>query len=700
MSARPLPPLLRHRRALIVAVYLIVVPAGYVAAFLLRYDGHVSGDAARALLATLPLVCAIRLGIYWRAGLFEGYWQHFGLYDVFGVMTAATVSSIVAAPFLFMIGRASGLSVPLSVAVMDWVLAISLIGGVHAVSRWVREGGLPSRTRPPGRRTLIIGAGEAGERVLRQFRHDRKLGIRPIGLVDDDPLKRTLSLHGTRVLGGTEDLAQLVTRHAVELLVLAMPAATPEQLRRVVQRCAASGVEFRVVRPLQEVIDGRNDSTPLRTVQVEDLLGRSPVRLDLDDVAREVAGDAVLITGGAGSIGGELARQCASLGPSRLVLLDHAETPLVYMQLDLARDHPDLEVVAIAGCVTDAALVDRLCAEHAPRFVFHAAAYKHVPMMEENVLAAVRVNVFGTLTVARSAARHGAAVLVLLSTDKAVHPSSVMGATKRIAERLIRELPELHEGVTDFRAVRFGNVLGSDGSVVPLFRRQLAAGGPLTVTDPEVERYFMTVQEAVQLLLQSLALAEGAGRIAMLEMGAPVRIVELAENLIRLSGREPYGDVRIVFTGLRPGEKLQEDLVASTELGTPTRIDKIRVVSAREPESTATIAEEIERLAMASDAGCIDQVLAAVGLLVPECVGPLRSRVEAVPSPVLARPHVGEPPHRALEIVFGRQVAAGANAPVRHTTNGGSRVVAGPIVTAPLSTRTSIDTPASASPAP
>jgi FlaA1/EpsC-like NDP-sugar epimerase len=333
----------------------------------------------------------------------------------------------------------------------------------------------------------------------------------------------------------------------------------------------------------------------------------------------------VLITGGAGSIGSELARQVAALHPARLVLLEQAESPLYFIHLELARHFPQVEVVPVIADVVNQARIDEVFAAYRPHCVFHAAAYKHVPMMEHNVIEAVRNNVFGTWCVAHHAAKYGAERFVLISTDKAVRPSSIMGATKRIAERVVLGTPALRDAATDFRAVRFGNVLGSDGSVIPLFKRQLQEGGPLTVTHPDVTRYFMTIPEASQLVLLAATLPEAAGRISMLEMGQPVRIVNLAENLIRLSGLEPGRDVRIEFTGLRPGEKLHEELMSDVEASVPTMVEKLRIVQTDEPDGRS-LAARLDELAASVELAGDDDVIAAICDLVPECVAPLQDR--------------------------------------------------------------------------
>ncbi len=620
--------LIQHRRPFIILLYCILGTASFLSAVGLRYDFTPPREIMKAVLALLPVLLVMRLVVYQTMGLFRGYWQHFGLRDLVLTVRAATLGTV-----LFVIALLLGgwwAHVGAAVVVLDWLMAITLAGGVHVLARSIREGHLPLRDEA-GQRTIVIGAGEAAERVVRQFQHEPRQGIHPICLVDDDPAQHGRRLHGLRIAGSSGDLPELCLRYDIALLVIAVPSATPAQLRALVQSCMATSLPFKVVRPVDELMEGQHQPVPIRDVEVEDLLGRPAVVLDSAPVLRELAGKVVLVTGAAGSIGSEIARQVARLGPRQLILLEQAESPLYFVHLELCHAHPDIEVVPYLCGVTNRRRLEQLFSSFSPDVVFHAAAYKHVPLMEAHVLEAVRNNVFGTLHLALAAARHGARRFVLLSTDKAVYPSSVMGATKRIAERIVLGHETLTSSGTDFRAVRFGNVLGSDGSVIPLFRRQLAAGGPVTVTHPAVMRYFMTIPEAVQLVLHAASLPEVAGRIAMLDMGEPVRIIELAENLIRLSGLEPHRDVAITFTGLRPGEKLREDLMLAYESSTPTSTPKIRTVE-RSSARDLTLPMLLRRLSAALADGAETEMLRLLRAGVPECTSPLR---EVAPSDLL-----------------------------------------------------------------
>lgn len=612
----------RHRRPLVLAGQAVLAGAAYWVAFALRFDGAIPPAEFAALEATLIPLVIIRLAAFGAFGLHRGFWRHFGQQDLITLTKAVSVGSLV---FLLVLIASKSLGpVPRSVLVLEWMVTLLLAGGVRFAVRCVREGRLTRRAEQ-GKRTLVIGAGRAAERLLRQIGHEEEPSMHVVALLDDDPAKQQMTLHGVRVVGGVERLAEVVARHHIELVVIALCRATPAELRRIVDLCLGAKVEFKRLPSLREMLEGTARRGELADVELEHLLVRAPVVFDPELVARDVRGRVVLITGGAGSVGSELARQIARLEPARLVLVEQAESPLYFTHLELERTHPEVETVPVVADVTDRESMERIFAQYRPDHVYHAAAYKHVPMMEANAAEAVRNNVLGTLHVAECAAQVGARRFVLISTDKAVRPSSIMGATKRVAERIVLGWPSLRASNTEFRVVRFGNVLGSEGSVVPLFRRQLARGGPLTVTHPEARRYFMTLPEAAQLVLQAATLPGAAGRIAMLDMGEQIRILDLAENLVRLSGLEPYRDVPIVFTGLRPGEKLREELMSAVEHTVPSGVDKISLVQTDEVDG-ATVGEGVARLLAAAARGDRIAVLTALRELVPEYTPPpLRS---------------------------------------------------------------------------
>ncbi len=591
------PLLLRHRGSAAVFVHAAMVTLAYTLAFALRFDFAIPPNMAATLVLTLPLVLACRLGAFWACGVFRGSWRYLNMHDVEDVVRASVLgSALLLSTVVFLHGMPG---FPRAVFLLDLLLSMSIVAGSRLLVRWLRE----RRERPLVRRierlVLIAGAGSAGMRLLEEIESRDRLKCAVVGFVDDDPVKLGLRVGGTPVLGRIDDLPALVTEHDVSEVLVAMPSAPGAVLRRIVQHCRDAGVRSRVLPTLSELVEGRVMYTQMREVRVDDLLAREPVRLDVPRVRTFAAAKRVLVTGAAGSIGSELCRQIAAYEPENLVLYDRHENGIYSLEMELRARFPELRLEAVLG---DVLLPDQLAsvfAAHRPQLVFHAAAYKHVPLAEANVLEAVRNNVVGTRNVAEAAISQGVREFVLVSTDKAVRPTSVMGVTKRVAEMVVQGL---QTGGCRFVAVRFGNVLGSSGSVVPLFRDQIARGGPITVTHPEVTRYFMTIPEAVQLILQAATLGDG-GEIFVLEMGEPVRIVDLARNMIRLSGFEPDEDIAIVFTGLRPGEKMTEELVAEEEAIATTYHDRINVLRRNgTPPRPETWLPEVERCLAAADA--------------------------------------------------------------------------------------------------
>jgi FlaA1/EpsC-like NDP-sugar epimerase len=568
--------LFRYRTVFLVAVHLALVVVSYTLAFMLRLEWLIPDPYLDMYLRTLPMLIGVRLLAFAYYRLYRGWWRYVGMRDMIDLLKAVAVSSLVFAAVLLFIGRGQGY--PRSVIFIDALLTVSLIGGVRFGLRAVREKRRP-RVAPRLRRVLIVGAGDAGELLLREMHNNPRLGYLPVGFLDDDDRKIGFHIHGVEVLGATTELNEILASRPADEIIIAIPSASRDSIQGIVNRCIESKLPFKIL-PAIAALSGQVHMSQVRPVRVEDLLGREPVELDTSGIRADIAGRRILITGAGGSIGSELARQVASYGPDSIALIERSENALFLIEQELKRKAPDVRVLPLICDIREAADVQRIFRDTRPEIVYHAAAFKHVPMMESHLAQAVENNVFGTLNVADSAAAHQAK-FVLISSDKAVSPSNVMGATKRLAEKLVLCVNERRR--THFVAVRFGNVLGSNGSVVPLFAEQIADGGPVTVTHPEATRYFMTIPEAVQLVLQASVLEEARDRIVMLEMGAPMRIVDLARNLIRLSGYEPDVDIAIVYTGLRPGEKLHEQLTSDQEETAGTRYEKIRVVRTEAP---------------------------------------------------------------------------------------------------------------------
>ena len=625
----------RHRRLASVLVHLGLAGSAYVVAVALRFDLDVPPDFRDVLVASLPLLLLSKLIGCWTCGLFAGWWRHVSLRDVEDIVRGNLLGSTL---FLCAMVFTFGLDgFPRSVFLLDLIICTAAMAGTRIVVRMVRERAARPAVRRIDTLALIVGAGEAGIQLHQEIerRAGHRVGV--VGFVDDDPSKQGTRICGTPVLGGIDELPQLLGQHDVGEVLIAMPSAPGAVIRRVVQHCTDARVRHRVLPTLGELIEGRVMLTQMRQVKVDDLLAREPVRLDLPRVRSLIRNRTVLVTGAAGSIGSELCRQVASQGPARLVLFDRHENGMFNLELELRDRFPAVDLTPVLG---DVLLEDQLASvfgAYRPELVFHAAAYKHVPLAERNVLEAVRNNVFGTRNLAQAAVAHGAQEFVLVSTDKAVRPTSVMGVTKRAAELVLQSMPASR---CRFLSVRFGNVLGSSGSVVPLFREQIARGGPVTVTDPNVTRYFMTIPEAAQLILQAAALGEG-GETFIREMGQPVRIVDLARQMIRLSGFEPEDDIAIVFTGLRPGEKMEEELVDDSEGIASTYHDRIRVIRRRAGATVApptwlgTLEACVRRAEPSAAIRCLQQIVPGyrpsallLGNPPPSAVSPAHARPE------------------------------------------------------------------------
>lgn len=572
---------MRRMKAARVFVDVSVLSLAYLAAFLVRFDGLPPSPILKKLVITWPYVVALEYLVLAWLGTPRFSWRFFGLKEATRVTLGLTISGTVLVAFRVVMAEfvtswhySRYLLVPLGVLAANVLLAFVGLVGVRALRRLLSERANIGSLRPAaqGARTLLIGAGQAGLAFAKEIERRPDLGLKVVGFIDDDPHKRGEFVNGFRVFGTSAELPDLVESLTVEQAVITIANAPGATIRRIVQACEGLNLKVKVVPGLYELLEGKVSVGRVREVSIEDLLGRETVELDAAGIRQMISGETVLVTGAGGSIGSELCRQIVRFGVRRLVLFEVSEFALFQIHRELAAAHPEVELVARIGSVCDQERLRDVFGAERPSVVFHAAAHKHVPMMEWNPGEAIKNNVFGTITAADVAAECGVEAFVLISTDKAVNPTSVMGASKRVAELYIQA--KSSASATRYIAVRFGNVLGSTGSVVPVFKEQIERGGPVTVTHPEMRRYFMTIPEATQLVLQAAAIGESGG-ILVLDMGEPVRIVDLAQELIRLSGFEVGRDIEIVFSGIRPGEKLFEELGFDAERMDRTQHSKI-----------------------------------------------------------------------------------------------------------------------------
>lgn len=564
------------KRALVVLHDIVAVAACWLLGYWLRFNLTIPVDyLANAWWRTLPLVFAVYAPICWSFGLYRGIWRYASVMDMRRIILAVTVAAVVMVAATHMLRL---WPVPRSVLVLHPILLILVMGGSRFAYRAWRDGVLYGRTVLTGEPVLVLGCGDAADRLLRELAHSSEWCV--VGLLSEDARRIGQELRGVKILGPHEGLSAWAEKLSIRRAIVAMPEASPRKRRRAIELAIRAGLSVMTVPCLGDMLAGRVAVSGVRCVQLEDLLGRDPVQLDMACLRSWLDGQAVLVTGAGGSIGSELARQIARFAPRLLILLDVSEYALYRLEQEFRREYAQIPCAFVVGDVRDAAWLDRIFSAHRPSVVFHAAAYKHVPLMEDgNAWQAVTNNVTGSKRLAEAARRHGTGKFILISTDKAVNPANVMGATKRLAERVLATMQqERGESGTRFITVRFGNVLDSNGSVIPTFREQIARGGPVTVTHPEIVRYFMLIPEAAQLVLQAGQMGQG-GEIFVLEMGEPVRIHDLARNMIRLSGLSE-DEVRIEFTGLRPGEKLCEELLTDSEHTLPTPHPKLRVALA------------------------------------------------------------------------------------------------------------------------
>ena len=596
----PRDPVYRHR-LLQIAVDAMLVGLAYLGAFLLRFDQGIPPRYEELLRQTIAFVIVGKVAIFAIFGLYQKWWRYVGLRDLESILKAAVAASLVLVGALF-IWSPTDNDLPRSVAVMDFLLTVALIGGMRLAVRSVVERPPRGTVLPKGEEVLIVGAGEAGQLIAREMQRSPELGQTPIGFVDDDPRKRGMRIHSLKVLGTTSELDRLLDDTPPDGVIIAIPSAPGVVRAKVVRACRDRSIPVRTLPGVFELISGSVDlMRQVREVRVEDMLGRDPVQLQIKEAGAYLYDRTVLVTGAGGSIGSELCRQIARVQPRLLVMIDHAENALFEIERELIEERHFTTCESILADCKEQERIHEVMRRFRPDVVFHAAAYKHVSLTEDNPLEAVRNNAIGTKVCATAAAAAGTSQFVLVSTDKAVNPATALGASKAMAEWIVQAYGQRYTD-TVFCCVRFGNVLGSSGSVVPLFRRQIEKGGPVTVTDPEMARYFMTIPEAVQLIIRAGNLGRG-GDVFVLEMGDQVSIMDLAYNMIRLSGHEPEKDVKVEIVGPRPGEKLREELFNDGERPVPTEAERIMKAERPplDPDWVESVLEQVERIVAEGD---------------------------------------------------------------------------------------------------
>jgi FlaA1/EpsC-like NDP-sugar epimerase len=574
---------------ILLADVLLVAFAWYFA-YLLRFNFQVSVVEQGLLVRFLPLIVLIKIITFYFFDLYRGMWRYTSITDFFDIIKAASISSLMIVAIILYSHRFVGFA--RSIFIIDWGLTIFLISGLRLSIRlffWLGSGDETARLnlkrffklglgrKSEAKRLLIIGAGDCGEKIFREIQDNPRLQYNIVGFVDDDTDKVGMQLHGVPILGETPEIKSIASKMKAEEILIASPSATGRQMRRITSNCEESGIPFKTVPGIGELINGKVTVKAIRDVSYEDLLRREVIRLDEDRIGAYLENARILVTGAGGSIGAELCRQICRFRPARVILFERAESPLYEFNQELKASFPEIKIIPLLADIRDRAQLSHAFSEYRPQVVFHAAAYKHVPVMEVQPWKAIKNNIIGTRNVIDISCQYGVERFVFVSTDKAVRPTNIMGATKRVAEMLVQCQSGCERSDVPFVIVRFGNVVGSVGSVVPLFRKQIEKGGPITVTHPEVTRYFMTIPEACQLILQAGAMG-GGGEIFILDMGTPIRIDDMARDLIRLSGFEPEEDISIEYVGLRPGEKLYEELITEGEGVVPTSHEKIMVL--------------------------------------------------------------------------------------------------------------------------
>ncbi len=562
--------ILKYRRSLIVAMHLLLIIFAFYISFCLRFEFSLNSYQLKVFFKFLPLLIIIKMVVFAYTGIFYGLWRYVNVTDIWHIFKAniiATIIFIMVSVFVFGLQE-----FPRSVFILDWLISIVLITGIRFLTRIIRQRFKPLLIKNK-KKVLIVGAGQAGILLLNECKSNPNINMEVVGFIDDDPVKFKQTIQNVKVLGNRKNIPELVDQYSIEEIILALPSQKGETIRNILSYCEIPNINIKILPSLDKLINGNLQVKP-KNIEPEDLLGREIVEIDENDINSYIKNKKVLVTGAGGSIGSELCRQIAKFLPSQMVILDHNENDVYFLVVELKNKYPNLSIHTIIGDVKDIGLLKNIFTKFSPEVVFHAAAHKHVPLMEENPIAAVKNNIIASRNLIYASEHYGVERFVLISTDKAVNPVNVMGMTKRIVEMIMQS--KSFKSKTKFMAVRFGNVIGSAGSVVPLFKKQIEQGGPVTVTDSEAKRYFMSIREAVLLVLQAGALGKG-GEIFILDMGEQVKVIDIAKNLIALSGLQLGKDINIQVVGLRPGEKLYEEILLNTEKDSVTKNKKIYV---------------------------------------------------------------------------------------------------------------------------
>ncbi len=601
---------MKNKNFILILLDIILINLAYVLAIYLRFDGNIPANYMDAYVNNAIIIVLIKIIVFYFFRLYKSIWKFASVDEMIGIVSASIVANAVVMAYMTLVQS----KLPRSIYLMVPIFDMAFIGGIRFSYRAIGriKDGVPKNLEEY-KRVLIVGAGSAGSMVIKELRNHKTLKSMPVAIVDDDIKKKGKSINGVPVVGNRKDITKICKNDDIDEIIIAIPSASRKEVREIVNESRKTKCKTRIVPGMYELIDGQVSIKKIRDVEIEDLLGREEIQLDMNEICGYLKNKRVLVTGGGGSIGSELCRQIARFDPEELVIFDIYENNAYDIQNELLRKHNDINLKVLIASIRDKKRVEEIIENEKPDVIFHAAAHKHVPLMEENPQEAIKNNVFGTLNVVQAADKYNVKKFVLISTDKAVNPTNVMGATKRICEMIIQSMNK--ESNTEFVAVRFGNVLGSNGSVIPLFKNQIAEGGPVTVTHPEVIRYFMTIPEACQLVLQAGSMAKG-GEIFILDMGEPVKIIDLAKDLIRLSGFEPEVDIPIEITGLRPGEKLYEELLLDEEGIAHTKHNKIFIGKPTFTDYNYLI-EELKKLEEVTEIGNIQNIKENLKELVP-----------------------------------------------------------------------------------